>query len=260
MKYTFLLLILLSIISCHHESKPNPKDLPFHVPVVVQGTYPDTFSYFKASHIQEIRPILIGKLSFCDTISLYPREEIFETPIEDRLQKKSDLESPEIRYDGFELYPDYQTTIAKVDEYPGYGKYYYPLYIVNNTTNDKVFTAKGVNVYAIQEAQDSNEVWLPIEIRTIDFCGFGSWEFKTHPKEFVGVLMPKYQGDYQTNLRVRILIGDIIYISPPFKGKINYEQFYLDKEDDTVYQRLTDYPFMTPLNLFCGSLPLEFRY
>ncbi len=48
---------------------------------------------------------------------------------------------------------------------------------------------------------------------------------KLIPKEFVTVLIPKYEGNYKTKLRLRFSNGENLYISEPFEGVIDKKQF-----------------------------------
>jgi hypothetical protein len=137
------------------------------------------------------------------------------------------------------------------------GNFYYPVYIVNQTPNTKLFIGKDSYVFAIQEALDEKGNWRPIEGRAFDACGNGSWGLKIYSYEFVTVLLPKYEGDFKTKIRVRIKNRDIIYVSKPFEATINKKQFFLDKESDYYYRDLIKDKAKTIEQLFYGSVPLE---
>jgi hypothetical protein len=137
------------------------------------------------------------------------------------------------------------------------GNFYYPVYIVNQTPNTKLFIGKDGHIFAIQEALDEEGYWRPIEGRGFDFCGNGYWGLKIHSDEFITVLFPKYEGDFKTKLRVRIKNDDMIYVSLPFDGVINKNQFILDKERDYHYRKLIENRAGAIQYLFYGAQPLE---
>ncbi|MBK9525698.1 MAG: hypothetical protein IPO39_13415 [Bacteroidetes bacterium] len=179
------------------------------------------------------------------------------TFIRDFINENEVWSSDTLRTDGFEIYSDYKTKVSKIDYTGMKGKYFYPVYLVNQTPTTKVMIGKDSYVFAIQEALDTNHDWRPIEGRGFEFCGNGYWGLKIYPKEFLTFLMPKYQGNYKTKIRVRIKIGDIIYVSKPFEGTINEKQFYHNKKDDYHYKRLLENRASAIQHLFYGAEPLE---
>ena len=42
--------------------------------------------------------------------------------------------------------------------------------------------------------------------------------------------MRKYEGDYETDMRVRIKLWNTIYVSKPFRGTMNKDQFNVPKK------------------------------
>jgi hypothetical protein len=134
-----------------------------------------------------------------------------------------------LSYDGFEIRTDYTSSVYK--EWLGPGKLFpfYPIYIINKTSEIKYFPGKDSYAFGIQEAVDTNGTWRPIEGRGFDFCGNGYWNLEIKPQEVLILLAPKYKGSYQTKLRVRIKIGSMIYVSKSYDGYINYDQFFLEK-------------------------------
>lgn len=86
---------------------------------------------------------------------------------------------------------------------------------------------KHLDVFGVQEAINDTEKedWKPIEVMGFDFCGNGRWGLVVHPKEFIVVLMRKYSGDYETEIRTKFKIGNTFFVSEPFQGEINESQF-----------------------------------
>lgn len=258
MKNIIIILIFSTLISCEQQNTKKQKDRIFKLPVIIsQPTKTDTIEYFKANFITHSWPKLAGKSKFCDTLKLAVRRDRDTTFAKDFIGEKGVWRSDTSKSDGFELFTDYKSTISRIKNDEKKGNYFYPVYVVNQTPTMKVFIGKDSYVFAIQEALDSNQNWRPIEGRGFDFCGNGYWGLKIHPNEFLTFLMPKYEGSYKTKIRVRIKIGDIIYVSKPFEGTINEKQFYLDKKNDYHYGRLRENKASAIQYLFYGAEPLE---
>jgi hypothetical protein len=165
----------------------------------------------------------------------------------------------EIISDGLEIFPDYKFTVGKHFREEDRGDLYYPVHIVNQTPNIKSVIIKDGKMYAIQEALSKDNAWHPIEGRWLDICGNGMMMLRIRPMEFFTFLMPKYEGDFKTMLRVRIKIQEYIYISQPFEGIINENQFLLS-EKDGYHKRVLDYYGVEAIqNLFYGAIPLEYE-
>src|SRR6185369_17468899 len=85
---------------------------------------------------------------------------------------------------------------------------YYPMYLVNQTTETRYFIFKRSAVNAIQEAMDLEndriDTWWPIEFNTISESKQGLCALKVYPGEFVLFIMPRYMGPVLSKLRVRL--------------------------------------------------------
>jgi len=257
MKNLITILTMLTVVSCGRQNKNESVDTTFNFPIILKPSTTDTIEYFKADFITHSWAMFAGKSKFCDTLKLSNRRDRDTTYKRDFIDERIGWRSDSLRTDGFELFSDYKSTVSRIGYDDRKGKYFYPVYVVNQTPTTKVFIGKDNYVFAIQEALDTNQNWRPIEGRGFDFCGNGDWGLKIHPKEFLTFLMPKYQGNYKTKIRVRIKIGDIIYVSNPFDGTIDEKQFYLDKKDNYYYRRLVENKANAIQHLFYGAEPLE---
>ena len=76
------------------------------------------------------------------------------------------------------------------------------------------------------------------------------------PYEFVLVLMRKYEGDTETGLRVRFEIGESIYVSKAFLGKVNAKQFQIE-DSSYLEKRLQETDGKAAAWLFYGAVPRE---
>ena len=255
MKKLTLIWLSLFLLSC--VTPQSEKQKLFTVPVIVQDSSKKTIETFNTNSINQSMAIFIGKSAFCDSYSFTNHYINNQNYKNDFLDKKELFLSDSLKTDGFELFPDYKNTVfwSNQDEEKTYR--YYPVYVANNTPNTKVFKGKDQHVIVIQEALDSNKNWRPIEGRKLFFCGIGYWGLKIHSNEFVALLIPKYDGKFKTKIRLRLEIGDIIYVSTPYEGYINQKQFHFNKQDDYLYKQYIENKTNAIKHLFLGSIPLE---
>jgi hypothetical protein len=257
MKKILCILILLIIFSCKQKVDENNKII-FTTPLIVQPKTNDTIEYIETKYISHVFPEFIGKYKIGENKIELPIHRIRDTSISlDFIDEPKPNHIDTFSNDGFELYTDYKSTISRNKYDFRFGNFYFPVYAVNGTNNEKIFNGKDGYVFAIQEALDSLKDWRPIEGRGFDFCGNGKWGLKVSPNEFVVFLMPKYKGNYYTKLRIRLKIGNNTYVSKPFDGKINYTQFYLDKKEDFHYRQLIEDKSNAILYYFYGAIPKE---
>ena len=256
MKAYSVIIIVLSIsiglFSCDQVENTNKINLPFQNPVIINEYVKDSVRGFQSTSLTEASPLFAGKYKFSDTFFIYKKRFFYSKNRNDLIVKSAALYSDSLQTDGFELIPDYSSNIF-YNEYAGTYTYY-PVYIVNQTPTTKKFTAKDNYTFGIQEALDTNGRWRPIEGKFFDFCGNGYWGMKVHSREFIAVLFPKYTGDYRTKIRVRIKIGNNIYVSKGFDGRINESQLYL-KKDSYLYDALVENKASAITYLFYGAEP-----
>ncbi len=249
----FLLLIVLS--ACDRKGRATP--VVFKKPIVVQMPFEDSVQYLSYNFMSGSYPEFIGKSPFSDTLTMTVGGLLY---FEDK-----DLVFPEhehidvtdtTRTDGLELFPDYASAIVRNYHSDTCANYYYPVYIVNQTSGIKVISAKDGHLFGIQEALDTNGNWRPIEFQGHDFCGVGRYGVKLYPKEYAVLIFPKYQGSFKTKLRVRIKNGENIYVSQPFDGTINERQFYFEK-DEYLRKEMLRYKAEIIESTFYGAMPIE---
>lgn len=237
-KTIVLSLILGVFISCQTDLD-NPEIYEFVKPKIVNTQFDDSVksTKFKAGFVSGVFPSFVGKYSFTNRIDINPQKRD-TTIFEDFFREYSYIELEDsIDVNGFELIVDYEQSVM-YDEYsymyPDSDSFYeyYPVYFVNSTKTDKMFFGKDRYAFGIQEAFDNDSNWRPIEKRGFDFCGNGHWGLVVHPNEFVVVLMRKYEGVFKTGIRVRFVLGESVYVSKPFEGTINPNQFNVQ---DSLY-------------------------
>lgn len=99
----------------------------------------------------------------------------------------------------------------------------YPV-LLRNLNKDTVAIGYGDYIPLLLEAKDSLGNWKPIQVPYRYGCGTGLETIILPPKEIVITLLPIFNGNYKTQLRVTHGSN----MSKPFWGKIDYKQFKLN--------------------------------
>jgi hypothetical protein len=255
-KYIFAL-ILISITSCYNEKVQ--KSASFKIPKVV---FVDTVKLLKtlfvSENIESTYATFCGKYKIGEAVTFGKYKAIYQDSIFrqniitiDYFDLGDDIS--EFDTDSFKVKADYSQDILcdwfAIKPYNSY----YPVFIQNKSSKTKLLTGKDDRIFAIQEAKDEKGIWRPIESPKEDHCGGGSWALKMQPKEFGVFLLPKYKGDFETDIRARVKVGKNIYTSDSFVGNINRKQFLLKNLDKVNKQNLGNYIKYK----FFGSVPLQ---
>ncbi len=232
------------------------KDSTFIIPYLINDTISNTCNLIQSNSIDDSWPKFLRKDSILDTLDL--TSEMDSNFIKDFLYENyyDDLDS--LSMDGLEIYTDYSSSVPLKYDFESNYSCYYPVYIVNQSKNTKIFIGKDSYVFAIQEAQDGEGKWRPIEHCCFDFCGNGGWGMIIHPKEFITILFKKYEGKYHTKMRVRLENRDIIYVSKAFDGIVNTPQFYFDTSKGNFIKSHLKRSPESLQSFFYGSVPFEF--
>lgn len=107
---------------------------------------------------------------------------------------------------------------------------FFPMFVVNETAKTKVIVREKLHIETIHEARDSNGLWRPIGKTHLGMTGRRVWLLNLHPQEYATFLIPLYQGNYATELRVCLKNGDNLLFSNLYSGNINYDQFSFRKD------------------------------
>ncbi len=206
-------------------------------------------SYFNADSITVPDPFIAGKYKFTD--SIYLTDSIF---YQERFEQDFDSLNDNYATDGLQIFTNYNSNIRykRNNEY----KIYFPAFIVNETSNTKTLFGVSNKIDAIQEAKDSQGIWYPIESNTYGYgCGnVYYWGLNIKPGEFLVFLMPKYEGKFETKMRLRFGNTGII-VSNAYNGKINYNQFSIKRNKD-LYEWIKPSPGKA-FWFFNGSYPKD---
>lgn len=249
MRTHLFLMASLSLLTCSRSEEPKR---PFKLPVVISIQEPDSLRKFAVEHIVPNSALIIGgPFPFMDTINLLTGMP--EPSIRPFAGSNVSVPYDSLAGDGLEIYPDYASNVYVPYRHLGSGTLHYPVYLVNQSPNTKVLQGRDGYILAIQEAQDSNGIWYPIESSSLWTCI--GWRVQFDSQQFVVLLMPKYKGSFKTKLRVRLENHEQIYVSQAFEGLIDPRQFRLHPDS---------YPSLhfTPLvelskELFLGAVPKE---
>lgn len=252
---SFLILALLAFLFSCNRKKEN-KNEHFKIPIIRQHSIMQKIQHINTDSMISTCPSFEGKFSFADTIHLSGNDNKDNNLSKDMVPYALLMSTDTISSCGFEIFTDYKTDVYLYNFTVKEGNYNYPVYAVNQTPRNLFFTGKDNHVFAIQEAIDSMGQWRPIEFMFNDFCGVGNFGLIVRPNEYVCFLIPKYKGSYSTKLRVRVEIGNSIYVSSPFKGTINYGQFFYKKNQFPDYN-IENYKTNTVLHYFLGSIPIQ---
>jgi hypothetical protein len=226
---------ILFLCSCNTSNKKIDTNIVgFKFPVIIHQTKFDSLGHWKSDGINEIFPKFIGQYNFTDTVNFDDERERRNVDEEQYRWEQKVYDFDTLSSDGLQIYTDYgKTIISKLYYGATKGSIFFPVYVVNETAEPKIFIAKDSYVFAIQEAVDTSDYnsWYAIEAKGFDFCGNGVFRRKLLPKEFIVFLMPKYSGKDTTYLRTRIKIGENIIISKPYKGCFDKKQFQVTKDN-----------------------------
>jgi hypothetical protein len=242
------------------EKKTSSNSSTFKLPVVLQNPTTDTIEFTKSDYLSETWFVFMGKHRFTDTVIINDHEIIHENYRADFVDENHIWDSMNPPSEGFQIFADYKTTVYEKDDYFEKGYYCFPVYVANETSRTKFFIAKDNYAFGIQEAADSSfyDIWRPIEGKGFDFCGNGSFGLKVHPGEFIMLLVPKYEGNEKGLMRVRLQIGESIYLSNSFNGMFNRKQF--DPKKGTLFYDVVKRNDPTGIQrVFYGSVPKSCR-
>ncbi len=254
-----LLVVLFFISGC--ADKKEKKEI-FSLPHVLlhNNSFKDSVSCFSANYIEDASTFFISKFKFTDTVLIDNEGETTPFAGNDMIQGDSaylrNLRDS-ISSDGLQVIPDYSVSIPVNWTSVLKNGIYYPVYVVNETNSDKLFNVRDRYVSAIQEAKDKGTIWRPVESKKFDFLGGGKrWALILHPHEFALFITAKYEGPYKTLMRVRMKIGDVIYLSKAFEGTIDERQFHFNPESYQYNEYKKD-KSISITRRFLGSVPVE---
>jgi hypothetical protein len=259
----FLLLLALGAWGCHRAGGVAENEAGPLAAFVAPSVAPPTPGrgqkpmMRRLDSIGWVWPPFVGRFAFARRIALAQPDRLGNDRYDFGYPGHRALENADsLNTDGLEVIADYGRDV--VYERPGKHpaalfppRVTYPVYVVNSTPRNKVLYGKDRWVYAVQEAQDSTGRWRPIESKGPDYCGNGRWALKIRPGQMAVFLADKYAGDFVTRLRVRLQNGNTRYVSAPYWGRINEQQFRVPYWDRHALQK----DLSAVDNLYFGAVP-----
>ena len=209
----------------------------FHIPKVENTTSLDSIEINdnEIHYLNGHQGLIIGKYNFQRSSIDLKWQNGIQSPFIELSDNKDFLfeyyaDGSEFSADanGFEVVVDYDQTVLynPLPQVLRAFENYFPVFIVNSTNSPKTFNGKDRYVYAIQEAYYCEKYdWKPIEYIVPAMCGNGRWSLVINPQEYVLILMRKYSGEELGEMRLRIKVGQSIYVSTTYIGNYNYNQF-----------------------------------
>jgi hypothetical protein len=159
---------------------------------------------FYHDYLKPGNSVFLGKFKWCDTLRVKEDILAYQSFREERefefLWKGMD---EKFKTDGFELVPDYHSTIfysnVPMDGYSNEENWtYYPVYLVNTTTECRYFILRKNHVFAFQEAANPyaglHNEFSPIEYNSEDYAETGKSAIKVKPGEFIFVYRAQVHG------------------------------------------------------------------
>ena len=98
--------------------------------------------------------------------------------------------------------------------------------LVNQTKDLLAFAASDSRLSIVQEAQDTDGTWKPIDYLPASHCGNSFHRVFLPPNHFWAFSAPRYKGAIPTKLRFAMTLADGSQLcSNVFEGSINHDQF-----------------------------------
>lgn len=126
-----------------------------------------------------------------------------------------------------------------------------PVFIHNRSKDTIYLGQQDGRVIMIQEAKDENGRWKPIEFWRYSWCGNSYVAERLLPNAIAVVKILKYDGDFETEIRLKLKNGNDIIYSDSYKGKINKIQFNLPSDiyDNYLAKKLNDKEYLDKIFL-----------
>jgi hypothetical protein len=138
-KYPITIFLAFQLIfSCTSPTQPAPdisKD--FHLPIIIEKPALNNIEYQKVDSLTEVYFKFINKFKFADTVKLEFDNEAYikhsdEIPPSDFLDERYEPKPKDsLTTDGFQIFPDYKTSIYYKQPYDQRPFCYFPVYVVN---------------------------------------------------------------------------------------------------------------------------------
>lgn len=116
-----------------------------------------------------------------------------------------------------------------------------PVFITNLSNSICYFGVNNGQLRLTQQAKDKHANWMDIETTPIGGCGMVKYICELKRNDFILTSVLKFNGNYKTQLRIKLETDNQTYYSQPYTGFIDYNQINNPKIkilEDAVYERL----------------------
>lgn len=262
MKTKLLILLSLIILSCNNE-KDKPT-IEWKIPVV-KDSLPSADKNFETEYIRNPLNQLLYIGEKKDSIQITKNSlninSYYSEFIEiDSIQKESNIElivdtnqelSIDLEFFSFPPPPvalkgnEYEIDEVKTDSVfeiwekrPRNYVKAYPVFIKNTSKDTIHIDNQDGALFIIQEAKNKIGEWKPIEYWVYSTCGNSYAYTSLGPNDILVLKKVKYQGSFETEMRLKLRTNNKLVYSKPFKGSVNNEQFDLENVDGFTKRRL----------------------
>jgi hypothetical protein len=234
----FLLFSLIGCSSQGDETSTNQRERPalFKVPVLTQAVSPRPTKQSQRPEvtISSVWPSFVGRYPLAPRLAFETPEKLGEADFIQGNYLTRLEHTHTVRTDSLEVVADYSCTLRNTKQDDSVAHRAFPVYLANMTPRIKYVYGEGSRLYAIQEAKDRAGKWRPIERIGQTWCGGNQFALELRPRHLVVFLANKYEGPFSTWLRIRVLNRKTLYISQPYPGYINKQQFVASPGDERV--------------------------
>ena len=118
----------------------------------------------------------------------------------------------------------------------------YSVYVFNKTNNPIKISSRDWHLFLIQEAKNQNGDWKPIEYHKYSWCGNSYQSEKLEPNGILKTESKVYNGNFQTQIRFKLLNQNKVYYSNSIPGFVNLSQFAIpnDITKYRIYKRIIE--------------------
>jgi hypothetical protein len=116
----------------------------------------------------------------------------------------------------------------------------YSIYVFNKTTDSLKISSQDWHLFLIQEAKNQNGEWKPIEYWKYSWCGNSYLSDKLEPNGILKTESKVYNGNFETQIRFKLLNDNKVYYSNSMVGFVNLSQFEIpnDITEYRTYKRI----------------------
>lgn len=116
----------------------------------------------------------------------------------------------------------------------------YSIYFLNNTSDTLKISKQDEQLYLIQEAQDQNGHWKPIEYWKYSWCANSFLSVTLEPGGVLKTNSKVYKGNFETQIRFKLLNGNTQYYSNVLTSAVTSSQFEIPENltDNLSHKRI----------------------